>query len=38
LAHTSQTFLVIIIGIVSLFLVFRGNKKKNENKNAPTSN
>jgi len=38
LAHTSQTLLVVIIGIVSLFLVFRGNKKKNENKNAQASN
>jgi hypothetical protein len=38
LAHTTQTLLVVIIGIVSLFLVFYSNKKKNENKNAQTSN
>ena len=38
LAHTSQTLLVVIIGIVSLFLVFRTNKAKSEIKNAQTSN
>jgi len=38
LAHTSQTLLVVIIGIVSLFLVFRTNKAKREIKNAQKSN
>ncbi|MEO5571677.1 MAG: lysylphosphatidylglycerol synthase transmembrane domain-containing protein [Bacteroidia bacterium] len=37
LVHTNQTLLVVIIGIISLFLVFRVNKAKNNNKNAQQS-
>jgi uncharacterized membrane protein YbhN (UPF0104 family) len=38
LVHTNQTILVVIIGIISLFLVFKVNKKKNESKNAQANN
>jgi glycosyltransferase 2 family protein len=38
LVHTNQTILVVIIGIISLFLVFRENKAKGEIKNAQTKN
>lgn len=38
LVHTNQTILVVLIGIISLFLVFRVKKKKNNIKNAQTNN
>ena len=34
IVHTSQTLLVIIVGLISLIMIFRQNKERNEKQNA----